>query len=147
MSKTDTRAWRAVSLVRSFYRGLREAESKACTCSGFILQYEGSCQCERGRAVSAAMQALQASLEALAAIPDAEIAGLADASAPNPPPSWRPADDPPSNSASVLIVDEEGDVDIASWRACKDNLALHWHYRRGVCAEARWWAPLPRGPK
>lgn len=59
---------------------------------------------------------------------------------------WRPASEPPPNSAPVLIVDEDGEVDIASWRACKENLALHWHYLRGICAEALWWAPLPKRP-
>ncbi len=39
--------------IRQAKKELTEANELKCVCSGFCLQYEGSCQCERGRKIRA----------------------------------------------------------------------------------------------
>lgn len=51
--------------VRDARNALRDARKERCTCSGFVIQYEGSCQCGRGKAVSAAESKLTQAIDAL----------------------------------------------------------------------------------
>lgn len=51
-------------LVR-FQGMLDTAKTKVCTCSGFVIQYEGSCQCGRGKAVREAEERIRLAIQAL----------------------------------------------------------------------------------
>ena len=51
--------------VRDARDALREATKVRCTCSGFVIQYEGGCVCERGKARSAAKGRLTQAIDAL----------------------------------------------------------------------------------
>lgn len=44
---------------------VRAAKSLKCTCTGFVIQYEGGCCCARGRAIHAAKVRLATAVEAL----------------------------------------------------------------------------------
>jgi hypothetical protein len=55
----------AISVIRQARDRLKEAEGLRCVCSGIVLQYEGGCCCERGKAIVAARQALDRAIEAL----------------------------------------------------------------------------------
>ncbi len=39
-------------VLRGLRYSLRQAEKQECTCSSFVLQYEGGCQCDRGRLIN-----------------------------------------------------------------------------------------------
>lgn len=52
----------AVKVARD---ALREAVKVRCTCSGFVIQYEGHCCCERGKQVNAAEGKLTQAIDAL----------------------------------------------------------------------------------
>lgn len=43
-----------VGVLRATRDNLEAAHKIRCTCTGFTLQYEGGCQCERGKAINAA---------------------------------------------------------------------------------------------
>jgi hypothetical protein len=45
--------------IKKAKKELEEARAVPCLCSGFVLQYEGSCQCDHGKAVRAAEAKLQ----------------------------------------------------------------------------------------
>jgi hypothetical protein len=45
--------------VRKAKKALTRAEAEHCTCTGFVLQYEGSCQCKRGKEIAACEERLQ----------------------------------------------------------------------------------------
>lgn len=51
-------------LVR-FRDMLDAAKAKVCTCSGFVIQREGSCQCGRGKAVREAEERIRLAIQAL----------------------------------------------------------------------------------
>jgi hypothetical protein len=51
--------------IREAMRVLHDAKALRCTCSGFVIQYEGGCCCARGRAVEPAKANLERLLEAL----------------------------------------------------------------------------------
>ena len=40
-----------LSAIRRAKRELAEAKDIKCVCSGFCIQYEGGCQCERGKKI------------------------------------------------------------------------------------------------
>lgn len=44
---------------------LREAAKVRCTCSGFVIQYEGGCVCESGKGKRAAEDRLKQAIDAL----------------------------------------------------------------------------------
>ena len=63
-------AWKASASRADSLRNARDAlkhakTSMACTCTGFVMQYETGCQCNKGRAVRMANELLQAAVEAL----------------------------------------------------------------------------------
>ncbi len=47
-----------VVVLRKARDALSLAKQIKCTCSGFVLQYEGGCQCKAGRAVYTAREYL-----------------------------------------------------------------------------------------
>ena len=55
----------ACAKVRASRDALREAMKMRCTCSGFVIQYEGGCVCARGKARSAAEGWLTQAIDAL----------------------------------------------------------------------------------
>ncbi len=54
-----------LAAVKAARDALREAVKVRCTCSGFVIQYEGHCCCERGKLVSAAEGKLTQAIDAL----------------------------------------------------------------------------------
>jgi len=55
-----------INRLRAADQALREAEAVPCTCSGFVLQYEG-CGCARSKARKAAAAEHRAALAAVLA--------------------------------------------------------------------------------
>ena len=54
---------------------------------------------------------------------------------------WRHSETYPAIYAPILIIDEDGELDIGELRnACPENPHVHFHYRRGVCANVTWWS-------
>lgn len=51
--------------IRTARNNLRKAEAMKCTCSGFVLQYEGGCQCEQRLAIIKAQRALNDAINAI----------------------------------------------------------------------------------
>lgn len=51
--------------VKDARDALHEAIKIRCTCSGFVIQYEGSCVCARGKVMSAAENNLTQAIDAL----------------------------------------------------------------------------------
>jgi len=51
--------------IRQAMRVLRDARAIQCTCSGFVIQYEGGCCCARGKAIEPAKANLERLLDAL----------------------------------------------------------------------------------
>ena len=47
-----------ISEIKQAKGKLAAAKAMKCVCSGFCLQYEGSCQCERGKEIAAAERLL-----------------------------------------------------------------------------------------
>lgn len=43
-----------IKQIKKVRDGIKKAEKVKCTCSGFIIQYEGKCCCKRGKAVKKA---------------------------------------------------------------------------------------------
>ena len=55
----------ACAKVKAASEALREAAKVRCTCSGFVLQYEGGCCCESGKGKRAAEDRLKQAIDAL----------------------------------------------------------------------------------
>ncbi len=51
--------------IRDARDALYKAINKKCTCSGFVLQYEGGCQCERGKKIAACEHAMWRLIESI----------------------------------------------------------------------------------
>ena len=49
--------------VREAKEALARAEAEHCTCTSFALQYEGNCQCKRGKEIAACEERLQHLME------------------------------------------------------------------------------------
>lgn len=58
------RLLRAIAAARS---EIAAAEAAKCTCSSFVLQYEGRCCCGRGSAIVDGEEKLESALDAIAA--------------------------------------------------------------------------------
>jgi hypothetical protein len=54
--QAEKRKFRSLSnkarVLRGLRYSLRQAEKQECTCSDFTLQYEGGCQCDRGKLIA-----------------------------------------------------------------------------------------------
>ena len=62
MDKRDIAEAKLKQLKDAYLNSL-EAKKWPCTCSGFVLQYEGKCRCPRGRAIEKAKSALLATCQ------------------------------------------------------------------------------------
>ena len=63
--------------VKSAFNAVECAKNLECTCSGFVIQYEGGCCCEAGRAQGVASARLKAAVRALVAEKSCGVAGVA----------------------------------------------------------------------
>ena len=54
-----------LAAVKAARDALREAAKVRCTCSGFVIQYEGGCCCESGKGKRAAEDRLKQAIDAL----------------------------------------------------------------------------------
>jgi len=51
--------------IRDARDALFDASNEKCTCSSFVLQYEGGCQCERGKKIAACEYAMWRMIESI----------------------------------------------------------------------------------
>ena len=54
-----------LAAVKAARDALREAAKVRCTCSGFVIQYEGGCCCESGKGKRAAEDRLKQAIDGL----------------------------------------------------------------------------------